>query len=65
MTDLKLMIVLSSEQRCGKEGRVRGAKGQRKTRREREGRGRTVKGSRETTLSIDSSDWCRIKSEVK
>ena len=28
------MIVLSSEQRCGKEGRVRGAKGQRKTRRE-------------------------------
>ena len=49
MTDLKLMIVLSSEQHCGKEARVRGAKGQRKTRREREGRGRTVKGWRETT----------------
>ena len=24
MTDLKLVIVLSCEQRCGKEGRVRG-----------------------------------------
>jgi len=39
--------VLSNEQHCGKEGRVKGgAKGERKTRRERESRGRTVEGSR-------------------
>ena len=47
--------MLYSEQRCGKEGRVR------KTRRERESRGRTLWGSRKTSLSSDSSDWCRIK----
>ena len=47
--------MLYSEQRCGKEGRVR------KTRQERESRGRTLWGSRETSLSSDSSDWCRIK----
>ena len=36
------MIVLSSEQRCGKEGRMRGATGQRNTMGGRGSRGRTV-----------------------
>ena len=45
--------MLSNEQHCGKEGRVKGgAKGERKTRRERESRGGTLQGSRETTFLV-------------